>query len=181
MFCLLSGHSWLLTRHQLSTSPELNSKSDLIIRVGTGEERAGFNLHAWGVCRVGVHTSTYVLLLSASGGQSGQNESHLELTKLGHKIQEEVAECLMLKLLCLVWWGLPWLWGDLGGFQPKNPTLCAPSSHKVNLSPWVVPVLTDASCVLDLCQITYFACFGSSPYKLCVITLFHLWKMVGES
>lgn len=154
MFCLPSGHSWLLTRHQLSTSPELNSKSDLIIRVGTVEERAGVTLHAWGVCREVIHTSVYVLLLSVSGGQSDQNKSPLELTKMGHKIQEEVAECLMLKLLCLIWWGLPWLYGDLGGFQSKNPTLCAPSSSKVNLSLWFVPALTDAKCLLDLCQIT---------------------------
>lgn len=55
-----------MTRHQLSTSPELNSKSDLIIRAGTVEKKAGFTLHALGVCSVGIDTSVYVLLLSKS-------------------------------------------------------------------------------------------------------------------
>lgn len=50
-----------MTRHQLSTSPELNSKSDLIIGVGVG-----LTLHALGVCSVGIDTSADVLLLPKS-------------------------------------------------------------------------------------------------------------------
>lgn len=54
----------------VSTSPELNSKSDLIIRVGTVVKRAGFTclhlVYASGVCSVGIDTSAYVLLLSKS-------------------------------------------------------------------------------------------------------------------
>lgn len=54
----------------VSTSPELNSKSDLIITVGTVEKRAGFTclhlVHALGVCSVGIDTSAHVLLLSKS-------------------------------------------------------------------------------------------------------------------
>lgn len=41
-----------------------------------------------------------------------------------------------------------------GRLSVKEPTLCAPGSSKVNLSLWFVPALTDASCLLDLCQIT---------------------------
>lgn len=55
-----------MTRQQLSTSPELNSKSDLIIGVGTVEKRAGFIVYALGVCSAGIDTSVYVLLLSKS-------------------------------------------------------------------------------------------------------------------
>lgn len=60
----------------------------------------------------------------------------------------------MLKFLMFVWRGLPCLWEDLGGFQPEDPTLYAPSSSKVNLSLWFVPASTDANYLLDLCQIT---------------------------
>lgn len=92
-----------MTRHQFSTSPELNSKSDLIIRVGTEEKRAGFTLHALGVYNIGIDTSAFVFApVKVSGGQSDHDKSPLELAKIGHKIQEEVAECLMLKFLMFV-------------------------------------------------------------------------------
>lgn len=52
------------------------------------------------------HLSLCSAPVKVSGGQSDQNESPLELAKMGHKIQEEVTECLMLKLSWLVWWDL---------------------------------------------------------------------------
>lgn len=85
-----------MTRHQFRTSPELNSKSDLIIREGTVEKRAGFTLYALGVYSIGIDTSAFGFApVKVSGGQSDQDKSPLELAKIGHKIQEEVADCLV--------------------------------------------------------------------------------------
>lgn len=180
VFCLPSGRSWLLTRHQLSTSPELNSKSDLIFRIGAVEKGQD---SPWMHEERAVQMLTPQLMFCSCQSQwraewpewvspgACQNEAHI--WGRGGWVPHAETPLVSLMRSPLTQRGPGWL-------SVKGPNLvCSQLQQGDSASglfqPWLVPAV-----FLTFVKLHNFVCSGYSPYKLCVITLFDLWKIVWE-